>query len=57
LAEVKEGRYYVLKRRPDYWGYVLPHHTGIFNFDKIKFKIIRDDNVAFEAFKKGDFDI
>ncbi|MCX7820637.1 MAG: extracellular solute-binding protein [Brevinematales bacterium] len=57
LSEVKEGRYYVLKRREDYWGYVLSHHTGIFNFDRIKFKIVRDDNVAFEGFKKGDFDI
>ncbi len=57
LSEVKEGRYYILKRRGDYWGYALPHQTGIYNFDRIKFKVIRDDNVAFEAFKKGDFDI
>ncbi|MGC8764314.1 MAG: extracellular solute-binding protein [Brevinematia bacterium] len=57
LAEVKEGRYYILKRRKDYWGDILPHHRGMYNFDSIKFKVIRNDNVAFEAFKKGDFDI
>lgn len=57
LSEVKEGRYYVLKRLKNYWADKLPSHRGMYNFDVIKYKIIRDDNVAFEAFKKGDFDI
>jgi microcin C transport system substrate-binding protein len=57
LSEVKEGRYYVLKRRKDYWADILPQHRGMFNFNEIKYKVIRDDNVAFEGFKKGDFDI
>lgn len=57
MSKVKEGRYYILKRRKDYWGDILPHHRGMYNFDSIKFKVIRDDNVAFEAFKKGSFDI
>ena len=35
----------------------MPHHRGTYNFDRIKFKVIRDDNVGFEAFKKGEFDI
>ncbi len=57
LSEVKEGRYYILRRRNDYWGDILPHHRGMYNFDSIKFKVIKNDNVAFEAFKKGEFDI
>lgn len=57
LSEVKEGRYYILKRRKDYWADILPHHRGMYNFNTIKFKVILDDNVAFEAFKKGEFDI
>lgn len=57
LSEVKEGRYFVLKRRKNYWADQLPHHQGTYNFDQIKYKVIRDDNVAFEAFKKGEFDI
>ncbi len=57
LSEVKEGRYYVLSRRKDYWADQLTGHQGTFNFSRIKYKIIRDENVAFEAFKKGDFDI
>ncbi len=57
LSEVKDGRYYILTRRKDYWAQVLPYRRYLFNFDKIKYKIIRDENVAFEAFKKGDFDV
>ena len=57
LDEVKEGRYYVLKRRQNYWADQLPHRQGTYNFERIKYKVIRDDNVAFEAFKKGEFDI
>lgn len=57
LSEVKEGRYYVLKRNKNYWADKLPNHQGTYNFDTIKFKVIRDDSVAYEAFKKGDFDM
>ncbi len=57
LSEVKEGRYYVLTRRKNYWADKLPNHRGMYNFTRIKYKVIRDDNVAFEAFKRGDFDI
>ena len=56
LSEVREGRYYVLKRRPDYWADKLPNHRGMYNFNTIKYKVMAT-TVAFEAFKKGDFDI
>lgn len=57
LTDVKEGRYYTLTRRKTYWADQLPHHRGTYNFDRIKFKVIRDDSIGFEAFKKGEFDI
>lgn len=57
LSEVKEGRYYVLKRRPDYWGAKLPLNTGAFNFDRIRFRVIKNEKAAFESFKRGDFDL
>jgi microcin C transport system substrate-binding protein len=56
LSDVKEDRYYVLKRRADYWASNFPEHRGMYNFKQVKFKKI-DENMAFEAFKKGDFDI
>ena len=55
LSEVKEGRYYTLTRRKNYWADQLPQHRD-YNFATIKTKVM-DENVAFEAFKKGEFDI
>lgn len=55
LTEVKEGRYYVLSRKKDYWADRLPHRHQTYNFGKIKYKVM-DRNLAFEAFKKGEFD-
>ncbi|HEY8343616.1 MAG TPA: extracellular solute-binding protein [Bacillota bacterium] len=56
LTEVKEGRYYVLTRKKDYWADQLPHMKGTYNFDRIKFRVM-NPVVAFEAFKKGEFDL
>lgn len=56
LTEVKEGRYYVLTRNKNYWADKLPHRRGTYNFGRIKFKVMSSD-VAFEAFKRGDFDV
>lgn len=56
LSEVKEGRYYVMARNKKYWAASFPQHKGMYNFDRIKIRMIAD-TAAFEAFKKGDFDI
>jgi microcin C transport system substrate-binding protein len=56
LTEVKEGRYYVLTRKKDYWADQLPHMKGTYNFERIKFRVM-NPVVAFEAFKKGEFDL
>lgn len=57
LSEVKEGRYYTLSRRKNYWGENMPLHVGTNNFDRIKVRIITNEEMAFEAFKKGEFDL
>lgn len=56
LSEVKEGRYYVLTRKQNYWADELPQRQNTYNFAKIRYKVMNPD-VAFEAFKRGDFDI
>lgn len=56
LSEVKEGRYYVLQRHKS-WSDGLIRHKGLGNFNKIKFKVIDNEDMAFEAFKKGEFDL
>ncbi|NLY89665.1 MAG: ABC transporter substrate-binding protein [Firmicutes bacterium] len=56
LTEIKEGRYYVLTRKENYWADQLPHRQGTYNFKRIRFRVM-NPVVAFEAFKKGEFDI
>ncbi len=55
-SEVKPGASIKLKRVPDYWGKDLAVNLGQDNFDEIEYIYFRDANVAFEAFKGGQFD-
>jgi microcin C transport system substrate-binding protein len=49
------GRRVVYARNPDYWGADLPINIGRNNFDRIRFEVFNDTNVAFEAFKAGEY--
>jgi microcin C transport system substrate-binding protein len=55
-AEIKPGSSVLLKRVTDYWGQALPVNVGTDNFDEIEYIYFRDENVAFEAFKAGQYD-
>ncbi|MCB9989460.1 MAG: ABC transporter substrate-binding protein [Rhodospirillales bacterium] len=57
IAEVDPGRKLVLERVPDYWAANLPVNRGQFNFDRLVFDYYRDDTVAFESFKAGEYDL
>lgn len=57
IAEVSPGRRLVFQRVEDYWGKDLPINRGKYNFDRMEVEFYRDNNVAFEAFKAGEFDI
>jgi len=46
-----------LRRNPDYWARDLPVRRGFFNFDRIVYRMYKDDAVRREAFKAGEFDI
>ncbi|EFO32775.1 putative binding protein [Roseibium sp. TrichSKD4] len=47
------GRFIQYNRFKDYWGKNLPVTAGHYNFDIIRVDLFRDNQVAFEAFKKG----
>ena len=57
IDRFEPGRYFILKRDPNYWGKNLAVTRGAFNFDEIRIDYYRDDDVAFQAFLAGDLDI
>jgi microcin C transport system substrate-binding protein len=51
------GRFVRYKRLENYWGKDLPATRGMYNFETVRYEYFRDDNVQFEAFKTGAYDI
>lgn len=56
ITAVSPGRRLVFERVRDWWGERLPVNRGKYNFDRVEVEFLRDSNVAFEAFKAGEFD-
>ena len=56
LASTQFGRDVTYVRDPNYWAKDLPVRKGMFNFDRITFRIYLDDTARFEGFKAGEFD-
>jgi microcin C transport system substrate-binding protein len=57
IKSFEPGRSIVYERVPDYWGADLPVNEGRYNYDQIRYEYYRDRDVAFEAFKAGNFDL
>lgn len=57
LADTQLGRRDVTYvRDPNYWARDLPVRRGMFNFDRVTFRIYLDETARFEGFKAGEFD-
>jgi ABC-type transport system substrate-binding protein len=58
----ESDKFVELERNADWWGFKAnggkgdPRFAGAFNFKKIRYKIVTNDNVGLQAFKKGEFD-
>lgn len=57
ITDWRLGQYIVYSREKNYWGANLPVNRGRWNFDTLRYDYYLDDNVAFEAFKAGAFDM
>ena len=55
-ADVVKGKVVTIRRRNDYWAEKDRRNVGLNNFDEIREIVVRDQNLAFEMFKKGDLD-
>jgi len=56
VSHVNPGKTITYKRNPEYWAADIPSRKGMFNFDEIVVKYYKDQTVALEAFKAGEFD-
>ncbi|MCM2320449.1 MAG: extracellular solute-binding protein [Pseudomonas sp.] len=56
VAEVQAGRSIRYERVKDWWGKDLPVNRGQYNFDSLTVDYYRDNTVALEALKAGQFD-
>lgn len=50
------GRGITFKRDPSYWGKDLAVRRGTFNFDRVVYRLYKDETAKLEAFKAGEFD-
>ena len=56
IGRMNFGRDITYDRDPNYWARDLNVRRGLFNFDRITFKIYKDGTAQTEAFKAGEFD-
>lgn len=56
IASIDPGRAIVYQRNPNYWAKDLAVNKGRYNFDNLVFEYYKDNTVALEAFKAGEYD-
>ncbi len=56
LTEYSKGKYLIFERKKDWWAKDLRYYKNRYNVDRIKYTVIRDMNVDYEHFKKGQLD-
>lgn len=56
VPDARLGRDITYVRDPHYWGAALPVRRGLYNFDRLTFKLYLDETARFEGLKAGEFD-
>jgi microcin C transport system substrate-binding protein len=55
-ADIVKGQSVSIRRRNDYWAEKHRRNVGVYNFDEVREIVVRDTNLSFEMFKRGDLD-
>ena len=56
IGRMNFGRDITYQRDPNYWARDLNVRRGMYNFDRITYKIYKDNTAQTEAFRAGEFD-
>lgn len=57
VMNVDGGRSITYHRVKDYWAQDLPVNVGRYNFDEVSYDYYRDEHVALQALKAGEYDL
>ncbi|OBT13369.1 diguanylate cyclase [Vibrio sp. UCD-FRSSP16_10] len=57
VSALKKGRNIELTHVKDWWGYHNRYLKNRYNVDKIRFSVIRDPDLAYRYFEKGELDV
>lgn len=57
IKSVEPGRKIIYERVKDYWAKDFPVNVGQYNFDTITYTYYRDDDIALQSFKAGDYNL
>lgn len=56
IAKIEKGKEIVFERKKDWWAGDLKYFKNRYNVDRIVVTVIRDQNMAWEHFRKGQLD-
>src|SRR5688572_22234278 len=56
IGRMNFGRDITYERDPNYWARELNVRRGMYNFDRVTYKIYKDNTAQTEAFRAGEFD-
>ena len=56
ISDIRKGKYIEFKRKDDWWANDKRYFKHRFNPDYLKIKLIRDINIAYQYFRKGELD-
>ncbi len=56
VESVDQGRSITYVRDPNYWGWKLAVNRGMYNFERIRYEMFRDENISLEGLKAGAYD-
>jgi microcin C transport system substrate-binding protein len=54
--DINKGNSIAVRRRTDFWNEKGRMNVGLYNFDELRFTVVRDEKLHFEMFKKGELD-
>ena len=56
IDKVKKGKSITFKHVDNWWGYGNRYNKNRYNVEKIRFTVIRDNDIARKHFEKGELD-